>query len=151
MHRRLAFAVTVCAFLAPGTALANFQDDLVEWLQGQGYSEISVTRTLLGRTRIVATGSDGTRELILNPRTGEVLRDIWTNSRGQSLPPALADNSGRGGDGRGDDNGGGGEGGDNDDDNDEDAEDDHGGGDDNSGHGGEDEDGGDDSDDDKDD
>ena len=54
----------------------DYVEDLVKLLETQGYVDISVTRTLLGRVRIVAVNSKGRRELICNPRTGEVLRDI---------------------------------------------------------------------------
>jgi len=34
-------------------------------------------RTLLGRLRIVASDGTRRREIIINPNTGEVLRDYW--------------------------------------------------------------------------
>ncbi|MFZ5962091.1 hypothetical protein ACOXXX_03995 [Thalassococcus sp. BH17M4-6] len=51
------------------------QDQIVRQLQRQGYGRIRISRTWLGRTRIVATGRQGTREIILNPATGAILRD----------------------------------------------------------------------------
>lgn len=42
-----------------------------------GYSDILVSRTLLGRVKIEADGDEGRREIIVNPRTGEILRDLF--------------------------------------------------------------------------
>lgn len=55
----------------------DFADSVVSQLRRQGFSKVSTERTLLGRVRIVATGNGGRREIILNPRTGEILRDLW--------------------------------------------------------------------------
>ncbi len=46
-------------------------------LRALGYSDIAVEQTLLGRTRIVADSRDASREIIVNPATGEILRDLW--------------------------------------------------------------------------
>ena len=48
---------------------------LVDTLRAQGYARITVERTWLGRYRIEAKGRNGEREIVLNERTGEVLRD----------------------------------------------------------------------------
>ncbi len=62
----------------------SFSDTLVAQLKQQGFTSISVTRTWLGRIRIVATNDHFRREIILNARTGEILRDVWVNlSSGQ--------------------------------------------------------------------
>ncbi len=47
----------------------------VRQLSLDGYEEMTISRTWLGRTRIVAEKGDIKREIILNSRTGEVLRD----------------------------------------------------------------------------
>ena len=87
MHRRrFLLAATVCALLPMRAALADYVDDVVTLLESQGFTNIEVTRTLLGRTRILARNATGTRELVLNARTGEVLRDVWMNASGQQLP-----------------------------------------------------------------
>jgi hypothetical protein len=112
MTRRMFLAALVlCAALSPGTALASYEDELVRRLEQQGYSEIVVSRTFLGRTRILATSPNGTRELILNPKTGEILRDLWTDTNGRTLPAPLSDGSG-GNSGSGSSGGGSGDGGD---------------------------------------
>ena len=75
-----AFAMATPA-LAQGDAFAAL---FVEQLKAQGFGRIEVSRTWLGRIRIVARNESFRREIILNPRTGEVLRDLWVNlSSGQ--------------------------------------------------------------------
>lgn len=79
--------------------------DLVGGITGQlrdlGFEQIEVRQTLLGRTRIVARSSEGQREIILNPNTGEILRDFWQAAPGQSATSRLVDrrNSNSGSDG----------------------------------------------------
>ncbi len=106
-----------------GPAMAqDFAKDLQAQLEHDGFRIESVGRTLLGRVRILAQSASGQREIILNPRTGEILRDLWITggrqSSGQSQQGGNSGNQEGGGDGHGDD----------DDDDDDD--------DDNSGHGG---------------
>ena len=50
---------------------------IVAELRRQGYTEFRVRRTLLGRVLIDAEGPGKEREIVLNPNTGEILRDIW--------------------------------------------------------------------------
>jgi hypothetical protein len=135
MNRRLLLvALTAFTLGMPVAAQADIIDDMVEVLEDQGYSRIEVTTTFLGRTRILASNGQGTRELVINPRTGEVLRDVWISPDGNAVPPALT----RADDERDDDDDG---------DDDHDDHSGHGGGaddkdddDDNSGHGGSDDD-----------
>ena len=54
----------------------NYEQAILAQLRQDGYEQITVTTTLLGRIRIVADGAQGQREIVLNPRTGEVLRDV---------------------------------------------------------------------------
>lgn len=62
-----------------GTAQAqSVVDEILAQLKGQGYSHIKISRTLLGRVRLVATGRGKRREIVLNPNSGEILRDFWT-------------------------------------------------------------------------
>lgn len=53
----------------------TLEDDLVGQLRDQGYSSIRVTHTWLGRVRIDAKLDKFRREIVLNPNTGEILRD----------------------------------------------------------------------------
>lgn len=77
MHRRK-FLVLVTAFSLSGImpAWADQEDDIIERLVEAGFGQIEVSRTLLGRVRIVATKGNMWRELVINPRTGEILRDV---------------------------------------------------------------------------
>lgn len=106
-RRHLIRAAIVLAMLPASLARADDGDldDLVDILKDQGYDQIALEQTLLGRTRILAQKDGGTREIILNVRTGEVLRDVWIDSTGRSQPAEFADRSGsgRGGDDDGDD------------------------------------------------
>lgn len=81
------------ATLASGTTSAQAQDlvaqdsvdAIIEALVGDGYTSFEVNRTLLGRVRIVARSGDTLREVVTNPRTGEVLRDVARPDRGMQL------------------------------------------------------------------
>lgn len=106
--------------LAAGVALAtpamaeSVAESIVRQLKRLGFRGVSQERTLLGRVRIVATRSDGQREIIVNPKTGEILRDLWTPAvDGEAGGVAIIDDrrGGSGGDGDGGGDGGGGHGG----------------------------------------
>jgi hypothetical protein len=121
--------------LGSGAAFAqSFAEDLIAQLTAMGFVDFDVSTTWLGRVKILATRADGVREIVLNPRTGEILRDFWMPYSGIGGTRVVLDdvedddNSGSGSDDDGgDDNSGPGGGGDDD------------GGDDNSGPGGGDE------------
>ena len=120
MKRRLFLAALGAGLIAAGTAHAeNFADTIVRQLRSQGYTQVSVTSTWLNRTRIFAQSPDAEREIILNPRTGEILRDLYIGDSSGARIYDDDDNSGRG-------SGNSGHGGGDDDDDDGD----------NSGHGG---------------
>jgi hypothetical protein len=91
MNRRTLLAlVSSAALLAAGPAFADFESQVRKQLKQQGYKQIEVSSTLLGRTRIFATKKDGSREIILNPRTGEILRDMWSANGGDDSGPQIA-------------------------------------------------------------
>lgn len=110
-----AFGFVIAGLVMASTAHAQeFADVIVAQLRADGFSEIETEQTWLGRTRIVASGAEGKREIVVNPNTGEILRDLWLNRNG-SDDTSLASSSGGGNDdsGRddddddsGDDNGG---------------------------------------------
>ncbi len=91
-------------------------------LRQQGFREIAEERTLLGRVRIMAVRNDGRREIIINPSTGEILRDLWSPLSGGLGRIQIIDEDSRGS-GGGDD-----ESDDEDDDEDDDGEGGGGGG-----------------------
>jgi hypothetical protein len=139
MKRRALLSGLVAAVVTAAPALAqDLIANIVAQLKRQGFRSVVTERTLLRRVRIVATRRDGVREIIVNPRTGEILRDLWTPaSGGNSKVDIIDDRSGRDDDDDDDD--------DDDGDDDDDDDDDDG----NSGSGGDSDDG--DDDDDKDD
>lgn len=60
---------------ATASAAQDNLNSVIRQLRAQGYSKVEVERTWLGRYRIEARGPAGEREIVLNERTGEVLRD----------------------------------------------------------------------------
>ncbi len=81
--------------LSATVALADYEQDIVRQLQDMGFARVEVSRTLLGRVRITAIGADGTREIILNPNTGEILRDLWLRQDGRASDRALLEGASR--------------------------------------------------------
>jgi hypothetical protein len=149
MDRRTFLIALGAAGVAGPVAADPLTDGIVAQLRRQGYGRIAVSRTLLGRVRIVGNSSSRRREIIVNPRTGEILRDYWLDETGGSTGVTiLEDDEGprddrdeaadgddqdgggddEGGDDQGGDDDGDDDGGDDDDDQGEDA--DHGGDDD---------------------
>lgn len=78
------------AFLASGTAQADGHritpETVVEALAAQEYDVASVTRTLLGRARIVASKGLIWREVVLDLSTGQILRDYAVELTPQEAP-----------------------------------------------------------------
>jgi hypothetical protein len=78
MIRRKFIALLASALIAPGAALADdIRSIVIDQLTQAGFTEIRVIRTWLGRLRFEAVGPEFTREIVVNPNTGEVLRDVW--------------------------------------------------------------------------
>ncbi|MBI1220156.1 MAG: hypothetical protein GC186_16590 [Rhodobacteraceae bacterium] len=48
---------------------------VIRALQAQGYTIVSINKTLLNRVRIRAQDSDYLREIVVSPSSGEILRD----------------------------------------------------------------------------
>lgn len=72
----LGLALGLNLALSAPAAAQSLQDWLVAQLKAQGYQNIAVSRTFLGRLRVVGHLGDMHREVVVNPRTGEVLRDV---------------------------------------------------------------------------
>ncbi len=73
--KKLLLAVGVWAGLAGAVMARTVEDRLVEELKSQGYVILEDGYTFLGRLRIVAENGVIHREIVVNPGTGEVLRD----------------------------------------------------------------------------
>lgn len=81
MQRRQILAGLLASVVLPAAVPAQTaEDQVIDQLKRQGYRRITLGRTLLGRTRIVATGPRGRREIVLNPSTGAILRDYLDRS-----------------------------------------------------------------------
>jgi hypothetical protein len=127
MRRRTFLSGLAVGIVLATPALSNeIVDSIVQQLKGLGFSNIVQQRTLLGRIRITATRWDGSREIIVNPNSGEILRDLWSPKSGNSGKVTIIDDKKSGKRNADDDDDD-----DDDDDNDDDDEDD-----DNSGKGG---------------
>ena len=75
------------------------QDRLVAGLRAQGYVILEDGFTFLGRLRIVAENDRMHREIVVNPGTGEVLRDyaiLLTDMTPPTKPPAGSSHSDNG-------------------------------------------------------
>ena len=76
--RSLKLAVALALGLIPGASFAQtVEQAIIDQLAQQGFTRISVSRTLLGRTLIRATSGSMSREIVFNPTTGVILRDYW--------------------------------------------------------------------------
>ena len=127
MLKRTLVSLCVASFMAasPASAAAT-QESIVAELTEQGFTRIEIGRTLLGRVRVVAYGDGFQREIVFNPGSGVILRDLSTatgSGSGQKLFKANSgsgsgsSNSGSGSSGSGSDD-------DSDDDDDDDEDDD---------------------------
>lgn len=92
---------------APKIAIRQTVQDLVEELNVSGFTYIEIHRTFLGRARIIAYSATEMREVIMNPTTGEVLRDLALESTGDVPDNATihantaSENGNKGGNGKG--------------------------------------------------
>jgi hypothetical protein len=148
MKRMKALSLIAALVLTASAAHAeSFAERVGRQLRAEGYANITISRTLLGRARIVAVKADGTREIVIDPRTGHVLRDIWigndrvatlghfalqderemrgSDSSGSGQSGGGSGSSGNGGGGSGSSGNGGGNDGGGDDDNHDDDDDEH--------------------------
>lgn len=135
MRRRQFLSAWAAVALAGGPAFAqDHLADVIDQLKAQGFRSIVQERTWLGRVRILATRKGGRREIILNPGTGEILRDLWLPANGNVRELKIIDSGKL--DDEDDDEDDRGHGSGDDDDDDDDRDDDDGGDRSGSGHGG---------------
>jgi hypothetical protein len=81
MDRRV-FLTGLCAtvFCAQAAQAETAAEAVSRQLRGFGYGQIKVSRSWLGRVRITAERGKTAREIVIDPRTGEVLRDLSTDA-----------------------------------------------------------------------
>jgi hypothetical protein len=77
--RRLFLAA---AGVAAGAVRADPVDDITAEIRDQGFRITRVQRTLLGRVRIIGLSDDYRREVVIDPTTGEIRRDLLIPRRG---------------------------------------------------------------------
>ena len=85
--------------MTPATAQANdaMRDRIIRELRDDGYTDIRIFRTFLGRLRFIARDDDTRREIVLNPATGVILRDyLRVLDTGTGSSPSGSANSGGG-------------------------------------------------------
>jgi hypothetical protein len=107
MKRRDFLSGLAASVALSGQALAqDYVGSVTSQLKKMGFRITREERTLLGRVRIVATRSDGRREIIINPNSGEILRDLWTPVQGSKrTSDIISDKSGGGSSSSSDDDG----------------------------------------------
>ena len=88
-----AIVVAIVCSVATPLAAQTVEEAILGQLSDQGFSEFETRRTLLGRIRIVAYGNGLIREIVINPTTGEILRDYWRKEDGDVAVPKLVDPS----------------------------------------------------------
>lgn len=85
--------VTAFSLLATaGSSLAfDVQNQLLTQLRRMGYTDFTVSTTMLGRLQVIATDGIVQREIVVNPRTLEVMRDysspVSQSASDATLPP----------------------------------------------------------------
>ena len=87
---RLLMAVALWVGMAQAGVALTVEERLVAGLQDQGYTVLEQGYTFLGRLRIVAETDLIHREIVVNPGTGEILRDyaVYISDMPQAAPNA---------------------------------------------------------------
>ena len=86
MKRRALILILGGLFVAfAGATLADPADDIAAELRADGYRNIQIERTLLGRIRITAETDSLRREIVIDRGSGEILRDLEEEKR-SALP-----------------------------------------------------------------
>ena len=91
----LSFAV-VAASAAAGPD--DVRDRIIQQLQDEGFTEIIVSKTWLGRLLFEASSATARREIVVSPNTGTILRDYVQTlvAQGTSTQDSSASGSGSG-------------------------------------------------------
>ena len=83
--KKLLLGLSVLAALASAVWARTVEEQVLASLEGQGYVIVEHGYTFLGRLRIVAENGLYHREIVVNPGTGEILRDYAV-----TLPQSVA-------------------------------------------------------------
>ena len=77
---------------APADAGTDFTAPIVANLKAEGYELVEIRRTWLGRILIVSRNGTYLREIVLNRRTGEILRDkLFPDDTAEAMPEGKAE------------------------------------------------------------
>ena len=87
--KRFALTIVLSLLLAAPAAADSVRDAIEDQLEDQGFDEIKVSRTLLGRLRFEAANATHLREIVINPVTGEILRDYTVRLDGTAAGPTI--------------------------------------------------------------
>ena len=101
MTRLLTILAMILGMALPVGA-ATIEERIAAELRVQGFEIVETNRTWLGRLRILAENAEIRREIVLNPGTGEILRDysvLLTVLEQRARELALAAKSAQGGSG----------------------------------------------------
>lgn len=104
-HIKIILVVLLTASAAPAfSGAATPVETVSAQLADQGYQVETVSKTFWGRVKIVAVKDDREREVIVNPKTGEILRDLVRGRKvGQGSEGSGSGKSGGADDDKGDD------------------------------------------------
>lgn len=80
--KALSLAVSLALAPAPVLAAPDVAAQVSEQLTAQGYRQIEVRRTLLGKVVVTARGHGHRREIVIDPRNGALLRDLVRDEGG---------------------------------------------------------------------
>lgn len=73
--RRIILGFATALALAWPAMADSVAETVARQLREQGYQRVETSYTWLGRLRVNATQGDMKREIVINPNTGEILRD----------------------------------------------------------------------------
>lgn len=107
MNRRVFLLTSAGSLLlaSPVLAATSYEDDVARGLVSQGFAITSKRRTLLGRVRFTASRGEMRREVVVDPSSGEILRD-YTQQTGDAGGELSAGNNEGGSSGEGSASGG---------------------------------------------
>lgn len=96
MNRRVFLLTSAGSLLCARSAFAAVEpeDQVARSLKNDGFRIVSQKRTLLGRVRFVATRGPTEREVVLDPSSGEILRDYSRTAEGDGGATDAASSSG---------------------------------------------------------
>jgi hypothetical protein len=98
MNRRVFLLSSAGSLLlsSPVLAAASHEDEVARTLVGQGFAITGRSRTLLGRVRFTAAKGETQREVVVDPSSGEILRDYYQRVGGAKIALRAGDKEGLG-------------------------------------------------------